>query len=177
MVDVAFNITDGMFTGNYHGSRKHRCDLGEVCERAVSAGVRSAIVSGGSFSDIREALELIGKTETELQLALTVGVHPTRCNEFLCPEAQAEVENKKEHENSVLDERVLTPRKFTEKQEEYAAEHLAKLEELILGSGIAANAVTICGYGEFGLDYDRLHFCSVETQREFFARQLPLALF
>ncbi|KAG9396917.1 TatD family [Carpediemonas membranifera] len=38
------------------------------------------------------------------------------------------------------------------------------------------NKGTIAAYGEFGLDYDRLHFCPAGVQRKWFEKQLELAV-
>ena len=38
-IDIGANLTDGMFQGVYHGSRKHTADLKDVLQRAFDAGV------------------------------------------------------------------------------------------------------------------------------------------
>ena len=50
---------------------------------------------------------------------------------------------------------------------------LSELKTLALESKKAGTATA---FGEIGLDYDRLHFCDKETQLEFFAKQLDLAV-
>ncbi|AEE78942.1 unnamed protein product [Arabidopsis thaliana] len=77
--DIAVNFTDGMFKGLYHGKNCHVPDIATVLNRAWSAGVDRIIVTGGSLEESREALAI---AETDGRLFCTVGVHPTRCNEF-----------------------------------------------------------------------------------------------
>ncbi|GLG96538.1 Deoxyribonuclease TATDN1 [Gryllus bimaculatus] len=78
-IDIGANLTDPMYGGKYHGSQKHASDLEAVLERAWQNGLSKIIITGGSFSESKEALELSRKSEN---LYSTVGCHPTRCNEF-----------------------------------------------------------------------------------------------
>ncbi|KAJ7976219.1 TatD related DNase [Quillaja saponaria] len=79
MIDIAVNFTDGMFKGIYNGKQRHVSDIATVLSRAWSAGVERIIVIGGSLEESKEALSV---AETDGRLFCTVGVHPTRCNEF-----------------------------------------------------------------------------------------------
>jgi len=80
-VDIGANLTDGMYRGEYHGgSKKHEPDLGDVLERSWKEGLTHIIVTGGSVSDAKEAIQL---AKTDNRLFTTVGCHPTRCSEFL----------------------------------------------------------------------------------------------
>uniref|UniRef100_A0A7C8ZS24 Uncharacterized protein n=1 Tax=Opuntia streptacantha TaxID=393608 RepID=A0A7C8ZS24_OPUST len=79
MIDIAVNFTDGMFKGIYNGKQCHASDIQAVLSRAWSAGVDRIIVTGGSLEDSKEALAI---AQTDGRLFCTVGVHPTRCNEF-----------------------------------------------------------------------------------------------
>ncbi|KAK3031419.1 hypothetical protein RJ639_036160 [Escallonia herrerae] len=71
--------TDNMFKGIYNGKQCHLPDISAVLSRAWSAGVDRIIVTGGSLEESKEALAI---AETDARLFCTVGVHPTRCNEF-----------------------------------------------------------------------------------------------
>ncbi|KAF5177522.1 Tatd dnase domain containing [Thalictrum thalictroides] len=79
MIDIAVNLTDGMFKGIYNGKQCHVADIAAVLNRAWNAGVDRIIVTGGSLKESKEALSI---AETDGRLFCTVGVHPTRCKEF-----------------------------------------------------------------------------------------------
>ena len=49
-------------------------------EIGVDAGVERMLVTGTCLDDIKEAIEL---SKTSPRLWFTVGIHPTRCNEFV----------------------------------------------------------------------------------------------
>ncbi|OQR99281.1 deoxyribonuclease TATDN1-like protein [Achlya hypogyna] len=80
LIDIGANLTDPMFVGNYRGKQKHESDLTQVLERAFNHHVEKIIVTGGSLSESKEALRLARSHDN---LHCTVGVHPTRCSEFL----------------------------------------------------------------------------------------------
>ncbi|XP_078163013.1 tatD related DNase isoform X1 [Carex rostrata] len=79
IIDIAVNLTDGMFKGIYNGRQCHVADIPAVLSRAWTAGVDRIIVTGGSLDESKEALAI---AETDGRLFCTVGVHPTRCKEF-----------------------------------------------------------------------------------------------
>ncbi|CAH9084592.1 unnamed protein product [Cuscuta epithymum] len=79
MIDIAVNFTDSMFKGVYNGKQYHAADIQAVLKRAWAAGVERIIVTGGSLEESKEALAI---AESDARLFCTVGVHPTRCNEF-----------------------------------------------------------------------------------------------
>jgi len=84
-IDIGVNLTDDMYNGVYHGKKLHEPDLDLVLKRAAEASVNHLIVTGTSYSDIKEAIEMIKNKEQqqqEVKLSLTIGIHPTRCNEF-----------------------------------------------------------------------------------------------
>ncbi|KAL6575073.1 hypothetical protein OROMI_012358 [Orobanche minor] len=146
MIDIAVNFTDGMFRGMYNGKQHHVADIAAVLSRAWNAGVDRIIVTGGSLEESKEALAIAETDGRGPRLFCTVGVHPTRCNEF------DDSGDPEDHFKALLS--------------------LAK-EGVEKGKiDISSKVVAI---GECGLDYDRLHFCPAEIQKKYFERQFELA--
>lgn len=79
MIDIGANLTDPMFRGQYNSKQKHRDDFDDMLRRSFNSGIEKMIITGGSLSDSKAALDLAMKHEN---LFTTVGCHPTRCNEF-----------------------------------------------------------------------------------------------
>ncbi|XP_071904524.1 uncharacterized protein [Coffea arabica] len=76
MIDIAVNLTDGMFKEIYNGKKYHVVDIVAVLSRAWSAGVDRIIVTGGFLEESKEALAI---AETDARLFCMVDVHLTRC--------------------------------------------------------------------------------------------------
>lgn len=68
-----------MYKGKYHDKQLHINDMNNVLERAYSIGMKKIIITAGNLQESKEALEL---SKTDERLYCTVGIHPTRCNEF-----------------------------------------------------------------------------------------------
>jgi TatD DNase family protein len=156
-IDVGANLTDGMFRGEYHGKTYHDPDLDVVLRRGWDAGVEKVMVTAGTLSEAREALELAERFDhpsaetsgaddepstSTRRLFTTVGVHPTRCGEF---EASGDADA------------------YLESLTAIAREHSCRKA----GGRVVA-------VGECGLDYDRIQFCDPETQRIWFERQFEI---
>lgn len=78
-VDIGANLLDPMFVGVYRDKPRHESDLDDVLERAWSNHVDRMLVTAGTLDEAVRALELARK---DTRTFSTVGVHPTRCNEF-----------------------------------------------------------------------------------------------
>ena len=78
-VDIGANLLDDMYRGTYRGKPRHEADLDDVLQRAWEGGLDRIVVTAGSLEESRRAVEL---ARTDPRLFSTVGVHPTRCNEF-----------------------------------------------------------------------------------------------
>lgn len=70
-----------MFRGVYGGTTKHPDDFEQILERSWAAGLQRIIITVGTLTEIEEAVQLV-KAYPE-KLFTTLGVHPTRCNEFV----------------------------------------------------------------------------------------------
>lgn len=143
--DVGVNITDPMFSGNYHGRNHHKNDIIDVLSKAYRHHVSDILLTGSSLSESKNTIDLIVSLVDNNNFKLpnlysTVGVHPCTVLEF-------------ENSESI----------------EY---HLKQLENLVI-KGIELNIVK--AFGEIGLDYDRLNFTPMDKQLIYFEKQLNLA--
>ncbi|KAF2070276.1 hypothetical protein CYY_008408 [Polysphondylium violaceum] len=156
LIDIGANLTDSMFQGQYNtGKQYHEADLPLVLERSWSHGVEKIMITAGRLSELKEALELINKFESadekcKEKLFTTIGVHPTRCQQELI-----------KSNNSTTDDQQQT----NEINQEYLNEMIEIYNQ---------NKEKIVAVGEFGLDYDRLHFCPKDIQLLCFDYQFQL---
>eukprot|EP00741_Cyanophora_paradoxa_P022682 tig00021493_g21905.t1 len=84
-IDVGVNLNDDMFAGVYNEKKAHDPDHDLILKRAREAGVERAIVTAGFWEECNAALELVRRladVEGAPRLYNTIGVHPTRCQEF-----------------------------------------------------------------------------------------------
>ena len=82
LCDIGLNLCDPMFQGIYHGKRVHVDDLSDVLDRAAAMGISSAIITGTTVEDSRDALTLARKLPSDPALFCTVGVHPSHSRVF-----------------------------------------------------------------------------------------------
>lgn len=59
--DIGANLTDGMFQGIYNGNQKHPSDLDVVLERSWATGLQKIIITVGTISDTKDAMEIAQK--------------------------------------------------------------------------------------------------------------------
>jgi len=87
LIDIGSNLVDEMFEGIYNGASKHEPDLDKVLQRAWNVGVEKIFVTAGNLEESRNAAKLVRARSKnngeECKLYSTLGVHPTRCSEFL----------------------------------------------------------------------------------------------
>jgi hypothetical protein len=79
LIDTCVNLQDSMFQGIYNDKQKHEPDWEHIMERAAATGVVKMIGVSGSLDDSRQSIAV---AKAHPNVYATVGVHPTRCNEF-----------------------------------------------------------------------------------------------
>lgn len=83
--DVGLNITDSMFSGNYHGREHHRDDSIDVLKKAYRHHVNNILLTGSSLSESAKTIEIIRSLKNVENIPIlhsTVGVHPCTVMEF-----------------------------------------------------------------------------------------------
>lgn len=166
--DIGLNLTDPMFRGIYNGKQYHESDLKQVLSRAYQCSVNSALLTGSSLVESKEAISLAnGITETPVKLYYTIGVHPCCVNEFANQDATIDKPSNDEELNKSIHLEVLKNTTFAR----------SKLQELyhLLQNQLAVDPSRFRAIGEIGLDYDRLSYSSKEMQLLFFEEQLKLS--
>lgn len=145
--DIGVNFSDGMFHGQYHGSHtpKHPSDINNVIKRAQLFGVDKMLITASNIKESEEHFDLVSQYPGVF--ASTVGVHPCSVSQ----EFYGGLDNT-----------------------EPLADAEKKLQSLksIAEEGHAKGYVR--SFGEIGLDYDRLHYLTVEQQKEMFRKQLEI---
>ncbi|KAH8892014.1 hypothetical protein GQ53DRAFT_746460 [Thozetella sp. PMI_491] len=177
-IDIGINLADPIFRGRYHGTQRHPDDLQGVVKRAREVGCTKLIVTGSSFRSSRDALKLAA--EFPGTVFATAGIHP-------CTSAIFGASHTRHHDEATDDEEhtpacdpdpskpapdadAINPSK--------SAAIMSDLEDLVRSARASVSdgsAPALVAFGEFGLDYDRLHYCSRDLQRHSFAAQLRLA--
>ncbi|KAF4976692.1 hypothetical protein FZEAL_6672 [Fusarium zealandicum] len=167
-IDIGINLTDPIFRGSYHGKQRHSDDLAAVIGRAREVGCSKLIVTGSDLANSRDALELA--EDYPGTVYATAGIHP--CSSAVFSEAGPSHES--EHTTPcdpdpsapVPEEHPACP----EKTEKLTADLTSLVSE-----AQASDKKHLVAMGEFGLDYDRLHYCSKTIQLHSFAAQLKVA--
>ncbi|KAK0564288.1 hypothetical protein OC844_001784 [Tilletia horrida] len=146
LVEIGFNMVDGMYQGSYHGKKYHDGDLDAVLERARAAGVHRIVATVGSLQaskgkeqDEDEATQTLDLIASHPDIYTTLGCHPTRATQFDA------------HPGG-------------------SAGFARDLRDLVQRAGGKCVAL-----GECGLDKDRLFFAPLEAQQRAFDAQLRLA--
>ncbi|KAL8365108.1 hypothetical protein RB595_004093 [Gaeumannomyces hyphopodioides] len=179
-VDIGINLADPIFRGRSGGKQRHPDDLHAVVQRAKEVGCTKLIVTGSSFRSSRDALQLAD--EFPGTVYSTAGIHPC---------SSAIFGPKHPHHHEAADEEHTAacdpdPSKPVPDEHEpdlaRSAQIIADLRALVRSGSAPADKGgsssprhhRLVAFGEFGLDYDRLHFCPKSLQRHSFAAQLDL---
>ncbi|KAK4167372.1 hypothetical protein QBC43DRAFT_285800 [Cladorrhinum sp. PSN259] len=176
-IDIGINLADPIFRGRYHGKSRHPDDLKGVVSRAIQVGCTKLIVTGSSFKSSRDALKLA--QEFPKTVYSTAGIHPCSSSIFSPSHHKHHDESQSEGEEEAAE--VHTPACGPDPTKPILdgdGVDLARSKTIIddLRALItSAPRDQLVAFGEFGLDYDRLHYASKEVQLHSFAAQLELA--
>ncbi|TDZ41586.1 Deoxyribonuclease Tat-D [Colletotrichum trifolii] len=164
-IDIGINLADPIFRGMHHGKRRHPDDLEGVIDRAKEVGCSKLIVTGSDFNSSRDALDIAEQYPGTVYT--TIGIHPCSSAIFSSSDEAAEGVH--------TDPDPAKP--IPEHHEPDLTKTAAIISELrdLIQEATTKNAGLVA-FGEFGLDYDRLHYCSKTIQLHSFAAQLDLVL-
>lgn len=168
-IDIGINLADPIFRGIYHGKRRHEDDLESVVDRARQVGCSKLIVTGSSMRSNEEALSLCQQFPGTV--FSTAGIHPCSSAVFAASHPQNDTGHTPlcgpDPTQPIHDD-------AHEPDEKATAEIIAQLKAFI-DEARSQPEHRLVAFGEFGLDYDRLHYCSKKIQLHSFAIQLRLA--
>ncbi|KAK1778429.1 hypothetical protein QBC45DRAFT_413927 [Copromyces sp. CBS 386.78] len=193
-IDIGINLADPIFRGHYHGKPRHPDDLAGVVQRAIDVGCTKLIVTGSSFKSSRDALKIA--KEFPQHVYTTAGIHPCSSSIFSTSRHLHHDESGSESESPSTQPTTTTTETAADTastpipvcaadpdpsapqpEDPLLIDHvrtpqlIASLSDLITANRNAG----LMAFGEFGLDYDRLHYCSRTIQLHSFRSQLSLA--
>ncbi|KAL3960190.1 hypothetical protein ACCO45_005307 [Purpureocillium lilacinum] len=166
--DIGINLADPIFRGKYHGSQRHPDDLSAVIGRAREVGCTKLMVTGSDFQSSRDALKLAD--EYPGTVFATAGIHPCSSSIF----------SSEGHPNGNGHSMPCDPDPSAPVPEHHSpcpdksSSIIADLASL-LADARSSGKGHLVALGEFGLDYDRLHYCNKAVQLHSFKLQLELA--
>lgn len=167
-IQIGINLADPIFRGVYNGKQRHDDDLSAVVDRARQVGCAKLIVTGSSFKSSRDALAIAKQFPGTVYA--TAGIHP--CSSSIFDASQPHSHNSEDEEHTPACD--PDPEKPIPDNQVIDAGHtktiIDDLHALVQDAGN-----TLVAFGEFGLDYDRLHYCSKSLQQHSFDAQLALA--
>ncbi|KAK9779390.1 putative Deoxyribonuclease tatD [Seiridium cardinale] len=169
-IDIGINLADPIFRGKYHGTQRHPDDLSAVVSRAREVGCSKLIVTGSDFTSSRHALEMA--KEYPGTVYTTAGIHPCSSAIFSTANTHEDIDG---HTMPCDPDPTTTISEEHEPDLEKTTTIVSELRTLIEDAK-AETPNALVAFGEFGLDYDRLHYCSKKIQLHSFAAQLDLVL-
>ncbi|KAI3400001.1 hypothetical protein diail_4835, partial [Diaporthe ilicicola] len=174
---IGINLADPIFRGVYHGKQRHDDDLSGLVARARQVGCTKLIVTGSSFKTSRAALAIAKNYPGTVYT--TAGIHPCSSSIFNPAHPHShEEDGDGEHtpacgpdpDKPIPDgDHAVDPEKT-----ETIISDLRRLVQDARDPG-PQQQKQLVAFGEFGLDYDRLHYCSRSLQLHSFRSQLSLA--
>ncbi|TFB04928.1 Deoxyribonuclease Tat-D [Trichoderma ghanense] len=167
-IDIGINLADPIYRGKHRGVQRHPDDLKDVISRAKEVGCTKLIVTGSDFTSARDALELA--KEFPGTCYATAGIHPCSSAIF-CKGGHGRHD---EHTTPCEPEGSEPAEHKGEPDPETSAKVIDELTTL-LADARASSKHHLVAMGEFGLDYDRLHYCGKSAQLHSFEAQLKVA--
>ncbi|CAK7266450.1 hypothetical protein SEPCBS119000_002035 [Sporothrix epigloea] len=177
-IDIGINLADPIFRGQYNGRKCHEDDLEAVVQRAHDVGCLKLIATGSSFRTARDALRLAEQFPGTV--FATAGIHPCSSAIFeRAPRGDRDADDcASDGEDSAQEHTPVCDPDPANPHIEGGVVNQAKSDEIIAELHRLAQTApskSLVAFGEIGLDYARLHYCSASTQRHAFAAQLKLA--
>ncbi|KAL5596511.1 hypothetical protein BROUX41_006736 [Berkeleyomyces rouxiae] len=165
-IDIGINLADPIFRGVYHGQQRHSDDLSAVIQRAVDTGCQKLIITGSDFASIRDAGAI--SKQYSGTVFRTAGIHPCSSAIFASGTGKNDGGHTPACGPDPTQEEDVEAVPDSERTVTVMAELKALIDESSSDKGLVA-------FGEFGLDYDRLHYCNKAVQLHSFDAQLELA--
>lgn len=177
--DIGINLADPIFRGVYNGKQRHDDDLSGLVDRARQVGCSKLIVTGSSFKTSRDALAIA--KDYPGTVYTTAGIHP--CSSSIFDPAHPhshEEDGDGEHtpacgpdpDKPIPDDGLQVD---SEKTETIISDLRRLIEDARAAGPEQQQQQHLVAFGEFGLDYDRLHYCAKSLQLHSFRSQLSLA--
>ncbi|KAI1388590.1 uncharacterized protein F4822DRAFT_429207 [Hypoxylon trugodes] len=170
-IDIGINLADPIFRGQYHGTQRHPNDLSAVISRAREVGCHKLIITGSDFTTSRHALQIAEQYPDIVYT--TAGIHP--CSSAIFSTTHSHIDTN--GHTMPCDPDPSQPIPEDDEPDAGRTEsiigELRDLIEQVRSNGTGPSPLV--AFGEFGLDYDRLHYCSKKIQLHSFAAQLDLA--
>ncbi|KAM0553822.1 hypothetical protein ACHAPJ_007168 [Fusarium lateritium] len=167
-IDIGINLTDPIFRGKYHGKERHPDDLDAIVGRAREVGCTKLIVTGSDLRNSQDALSLA--KDYPGTIFGTAGIHPCSSSVF----SEAGPSHDSEH-TTPCDPDPSAPVSEDHPPCSTKTEKLIADLTSLVTEAQASGQKSLVAMGEFGLDYDRLHYASKSIQLHSFAAQLKVA--
>ena len=136
LFDIAANMSDARFKGEYYGKQCHEEDFDKCIKRANLMGVKKFLFASGYIEDGVDSYNLSLKSD---DFYATVGIHPCRSLEPF-----KGIGKRDEIEEASL-----------EVKQKLLAEYIAKIDKML---GKSEHKSKFIAVGECGLDYDRFEY-------------------
>lgn len=166
-IDIGINLTDAQFQGIYHGKHVHKPDLRNVIDRARMSGVEKMIITGSNLPESQKALEICKAGD------YAVDGQGRDADQQAIDQQSSNTNHHVTNLYCTVGVHPCHAGEIAEKSEPDQKQYLEDLESLAKDP---QNRRFVKAFGEIGLDYDRFHYASKETQQTYFQKQLEIAV-